>query len=275
MEEEAPAPWSDIPVDLAGLVLGCLPAHVDRVRFAAMCPQWRAAARHVSVPPPMPMLLLLDATVYSLPGIERFRFRGCAGYADACGNWLVFRYQKGRRKGCFLRDPFSKATVRLPALSRIRLQLVGDETDDEELEEEGNTWVEKDDGEKLDASKIIFCSPHLIAAIFTFTELLNGLAVCQPGTTSWWSVRMDLSDPFFHDIVFHQGKLYALSCMRSLFAVDICMNHSTGDPCISQIKEVISELPHHFILTPGILTRTVSYLVESCGHVVHCCWCAV
>jgi hypothetical protein len=34
-----PASWADIPMELAGLVLGRLPAHVDRVRFAAVCPQ--------------------------------------------------------------------------------------------------------------------------------------------------------------------------------------------------------------------------------------------
>jgi hypothetical protein len=67
------------------------------------------------------------------------------------------------------------------------------------------------------------------------------------GSASWWSVRMDLSDPLFHDIVFHQGKLYALSCMDSLFVVDISMNQSNNNPCISEIQEVISDLPHHFI----------------------------
>jgi hypothetical protein len=62
-----PPSWADIPVELAGLVLGLLPAHVDRVRFAAVCPQWRAAARQGGMPPSMPMLLLPDTTVYSLP----------------------------------------------------------------------------------------------------------------------------------------------------------------------------------------------------------------
>ncbi|CAO2151213.1 unnamed protein product, partial [Urochloa humidicola] len=61
-----PASWAGIPMELAGLVLGCLPAHVDRVRFSAVCPQWRVAARQGRLPPPMPMLLLPDATVYSL-----------------------------------------------------------------------------------------------------------------------------------------------------------------------------------------------------------------
>ncbi|CAO2151223.1 unnamed protein product [Urochloa humidicola] len=115
-----PASWADIPVELVGLVLGRLPAHVDRVRFAAVCPQWRAAARQRNVPPPMPMLLLPDATVYSLPGSKPFHFPACTGYTDTCGtgNWLVFSGEDG----CFLRDPFTNETVTVPPLSRTRFQ---------------------------------------------------------------------------------------------------------------------------------------------------------
>ncbi|CAN6381688.1 unnamed protein product, partial [Urochloa humidicola] len=71
-------------------ILGRLPAYVDRLRFVAVCPQWRAAARQGALPPPMPMLLLPDGTAYSLPGSKPFHFPDCAGYSDACGNWLVF-----------------------------------------------------------------------------------------------------------------------------------------------------------------------------------------
>nr|CAB3491970.1 unnamed protein product [Digitaria exilis] len=106
------------------MVLGRLPAHVDRVWFAAVCPQWRAAARQGGLPPPMPLLLLPDATVYSLPGRGPFHFPSCAGYTDTCGDWLVFSGEDG----CFLKNPFSNATVMLPPLSRIRFQHVGGES---------------------------------------------------------------------------------------------------------------------------------------------------
>ncbi|TVU24395.1 hypothetical protein EJB05_26829, partial [Eragrostis curvula] len=129
MAETAPLSWSDIPLDLAGLVLDRLPAHVDRVRFAAVCPQWRVAAREA---PPLPLLALPDGTVYSLPGSEPFRIPACAGYKNACGdNWLLFSGEDG----CFLRNPFSNATVTLPALSRVRIRHVGGEL--------GNAWVER------------------------------------------------------------------------------------------------------------------------------------
>jgi len=115
--------WSDIPLDLAGRILHRLPAHVDRVRFGAVCPQWRATTRLGPLPPPLPLLLLSDARVYSLPGSEPFHFSGFTGtgYTDACGDWLVFSGEEG----CFLRDPFSNATVTLPPLSRVRARLVG------------------------------------------------------------------------------------------------------------------------------------------------------
>ncbi|KAK3119259.1 hypothetical protein QOZ80_9BG0716740 [Eleusine coracana subsp. coracana] len=118
-----PQSWSDIPLELAGLVLCRLPAHVDRVRFAAVCPQWRVAAREVPRPPPLPLLALPDGTVYSLPKSEPFSLPACAGYTDACSNWLLF----SQEDGCFLRDPFSNATVTLPPLSQVRVRCVGDE----------------------------------------------------------------------------------------------------------------------------------------------------
>jgi hypothetical protein len=65
MAETTGPSWADIPLDLAGRILGRLLAHVDRLRFAAVCPEWRAAARQANVHPPMPLLLLPDATVYS------------------------------------------------------------------------------------------------------------------------------------------------------------------------------------------------------------------
>ncbi|CAN6363337.1 unnamed protein product [Urochloa humidicola] len=114
MAETVGPSWSDIPLDLAGRILGRLPAHVDRLRFVAVCPQWRAAAQQGPLPPPMPMLLLPDATVYSLPESKPFRFPDCAGYSDACGNWLVFY----GNDSCFLRDPLSNSNVTLPALCR-------------------------------------------------------------------------------------------------------------------------------------------------------------
>ncbi|CAN6363335.1 unnamed protein product [Urochloa humidicola] len=261
-----PESWAEIPMELAGLVLSRLPAYVDRVRFAAVCPQWRAAARQGGLPPPMPMLLLPDATVYSLPGSKALQLPACAGYTDACGtgNWLVFSGEDS----CFLRDPFTNDTVTVPALSRTRFQRVGDESNDKA----GRTWMEMCKGKLPDAHKIVFCSPHLIAAIFNYRSVeITRIAVCQPGASSWWSVLVN--GPLFVDIVFHQGKLYALGCSDTLFAVDISVDHSTGDPWVSQFQQVISSLlsTQMIFLPDGVLILRGSYLVEShCAVLLVC-----
>jgi hypothetical protein len=39
MAETTGPSWSDIPLDLAGRILRRLPAHVERLRFAAVCPE--------------------------------------------------------------------------------------------------------------------------------------------------------------------------------------------------------------------------------------------
>ncbi|TVU24388.1 hypothetical protein EJB05_26822, partial [Eragrostis curvula] len=170
------ASWSDIPLELAGLVLRRLPAHVDRVRFAAVCPQWRAAARGVPLPPPLPLLALPDGTVYSFPGSEPLRFPACAGYADACGNWLAF----SEEGVSFLRDPFSNAMVTLPDLFRVpRPQAsYGEETG-------GVRWKEMEDGPELVTMyKLLFCTPQLIATFVRFQKSTR-VAVCKPGASSW------------------------------------------------------------------------------------------
>lgn len=41
---------------------------------------------------------------------------------------------------------------------------------DESVDEAGHAWMEMDEEEEWSASKIMFCSPHLIAAIFMFTS---------------------------------------------------------------------------------------------------------
>ncbi|CAO2149580.1 unnamed protein product [Urochloa humidicola] len=257
MAEMTGPSWSDIPLDLAGRILRRLPAHVDRLRFAAVCPQWRAAAQQGPLPPPMPMLLLPDGTAYSLPGSKPFHLPNCAGYTDTCGNRLVF----SSYDGCFLRDPFSNATVTLPALSRDRIRYVGDESIDEAYTEsmEMGEWLGR---EEPTCCKLVFCSPHLGAAIVLLWRAKR-IAVCQPGATSWWSISAESQYPNFVDTAFHQSKLYALTDMDTLFAIDVSIDHNTGDPWVSQMRLVINNPP---LFIPHFLTsRKMTYLVEAHG----------
>ncbi|TVU24390.1 hypothetical protein EJB05_26824, partial [Eragrostis curvula] len=253
-------PWSDLPLELAYLVLRRLPAHVDRIRFTAVCSHWRAAAGEGPLPPPPPLLALPDGTVYSLPLDEPFRFARSAGYTDACENWLVFSGD-GDDKGIVLKDPFSNATLTLPPPSRFRY---------------GPRRVKPKDAKRLSSTnKLKFCSPHLVAAIVKFRGSTR-IAVCRPGSY-WWSVSMPVDDdtmPLFADIAFHDGKLYALDHNEGfLYSVDFDTDRNTGCPWISRVERVIDSrvrvpsIEGYVYIGRNTVMQTM-YLVESRGDLL-------
>ncbi|CAO2149609.1 unnamed protein product [Urochloa humidicola] len=139
---ETPQSWSNLPVDLAGLVLGRLCAHADRVRFAAVCPQWRSAARQVQLPPPTPLLALkAGGTFYSMPRGEPLRFAFCdEHFAMASGSWLVYH----RVRCLVLVDPFSGATMTLPDPSNVHLPDDSDDSGDSD-DSEFDTRLQSDE----------------------------------------------------------------------------------------------------------------------------------
>ncbi|KAF8673233.1 hypothetical protein HU200_048785 [Digitaria exilis] len=253
-----PPSWSDIPLELVGLILRRLPALADRARFAAVCRQWRRAAREVPLPAPLPLLALPDGTVYSLPGSKPFRFPGCVGYVDACGDWLAFSGENGY----FLKNPFSHATVALPQKFRVqdhRRRHAGDET--------GVRWMEMEDhSNRLTMYKLLYCSPQLVAA-FIRIERSTRLAVCQPGAGSRWSVHIGWMFSLSVDMAFHQGKLYVLEeSMETLFSIDISVDHGTCDPWVSRVRYVLSEIPSAIpVARNENVTVKILYLVELDG----------
>ncbi|KAF6991984.1 hypothetical protein CFC21_009023 [Triticum aestivum] len=267
---QPPPSWSGLPLDLAGLVLSLLPVYADRACFAAVCPQWRAAARQLQ-PPPLPLLALPDGTFYSLMYDKPFRFPGCgfAGYENVCGSWLVF----SRDDGCFMVNPFSRATVRLPALSSVRLRPPNASAKSKWAEggsvESANlyiTWMRINKADNLRISKLILCSPNLVAALVgigSFSQIL----MCQPGALSW-SVRAYDRIEDFQDMSFYQGKLYAIAKDENLLVVNISQDQSTGDPQVCRIGRVIEgDCPTWY---DGVFEDNSSackklYLVESRG----------
>ncbi|KAK1612742.1 hypothetical protein QYE76_036415 [Lolium multiflorum] len=68
-------PWQDLPPELLGLVLQCVPSHAGRVRFRAVCRPWRDSARMMqpALPQPLPWVLQRDGTFLSLPDGEVHR----------------------------------------------------------------------------------------------------------------------------------------------------------------------------------------------------------
>ena len=268
-----PPSWSEIPWDLVGMVLRLLPAYADRARFAAVCPQWRAAARQLHLPPPLPLLALPDGTFYSLPYGKPFRFPGfgCVGYKGAAfGSWLVFP----RDNGCFLVDPFAGATVKLPALSCIRLRPPN--AADKYVKYQDHvtpngkhyvTWLDIRDFKHVPTlNKLIVCSPNLVAA-FVGTGQISQILMCQPGASSW-SVRAYDPCDGFEDMAFYQGKLYALADDENLLVINISQDPSTGDPQVSRIGQVIKGDPDPLFeawFPDDSTARKKLYLVESRG----------
>ncbi|KAF6986335.1 hypothetical protein CFC21_004106 [Triticum aestivum] len=237
---QPPPLWSDLPLYLAGLVLSLLPAYADRARFAAVCPQWRAAARQKLQTPALPLLALPNRTFYSIPYDKAFRFPGCgfAGYKSVCGSWLVFP----RDDGCFLVNPFSRAVVTLPPLSSVRLR-PPNAVAKWSLEHGSKyadpypTWMHINKSKKLHAIKLILCSSNLVAALVG-VQHTSQILICQPGALSW-SVRACDECKDFEDMAFYQGKLYALDDDENLLVVNISNDQSTGDPQVSRIGRVI------------------------------------
>ncbi|CAL5004801.1 unnamed protein product [Urochloa decumbens] len=264
---QLPSSWSDIPWDLAGLVLRLLPAYADRARFAAVCPQWRAALGKLVLPPPLPLLALPDGTFYSLPYDKPFRFPGfgCAGFKSAVsGSWLVFP----RDDGCYLVDPFAGATVTLPALSRVRLRPTNavaryiENEDGNRCTADPYTWMHmRDYNETHTLHKLMLCSPNLVTA-FVGDGRFGQILMCQPGASSW-SVRANDRCKSFHDMAFYQGKLYALAIDENLLLVNISQHPSTGDPQVSRIGQVIKGDPWYTVVYPDEpMGKKKLYLVE-------------
>jgi hypothetical protein len=266
-------------LELADLVLRLLPAYADRARFAAVCPQWRAAARQQLQPPALPLLSLPDGTFYSIPYTKPFCFPGCgfAGYQSASGNWLIFP----RDDGCFLVDPFSRATVTLPALSCVRLRPPNAVT---KWSEEGGAkfphpyviWMHIN-SEKLHISKLIMCSPNLVAALVGIGQI-SQILMCQPGASAWSVRAFDLCKGF-EDMAFYQGKLYAIADDEKLLVVNISEDHSTGDPQISRIGQVMEGDPcYKCVYDDYTMPCMKLYLVESRGALLMVrrkVWCRV
>uniref|UniRef100_A0ACD5X2W8 Uncharacterized protein n=1 Tax=Avena sativa TaxID=4498 RepID=A0ACD5X2W8_AVESA len=254
--------WSDIPLELAGLVLGLLTTYADRARFASVCPQWRAASRQLPVPPPLPLLALPDGTFYSLPCTQPFRFPGCgfAGFKSACGGCLVFPHNDG----CFLVNPFSRATVTLPALSSVRLCPPNADLKNIPVKPSSCTWMHIKD-KNLSLRKLLLCSPNLVAA-FIHHGVRGQILVCQPGASSW-SVRAYDKCKAFEDMMFHGGKLFAISHEEDLFVVSISQDTTTGTPEVSRIGLAIKGdgNPEYLLWSEDTRVDKKLYVVESHG----------
>lgn len=61
-------------------------------------------------------------------------------------------------------------------------------------------------------------------------------------------------------MAFHQGKLYALTILGILCAIDISVDSSTANPWVSEMRKIIDDPPFSIPLV-----TKMTYLVESRG----------
>ncbi|TVU39231.1 hypothetical protein EJB05_12640, partial [Eragrostis curvula] len=263
----SPRSWSDLPTELAGLVLCRLPAYSDRVRFGAVCRHWSFSAKEHCLPPPFPCLAFPDGTFTCLPHGESFQFRESTSYQKSCGKWLVFTHDGT----CSLKDPFSKTTVTLPNLSCLcpidegPVEIInGLVNPEEEMPQESLNL----DAE-ISIDKVIVCSELLIAAIVKIGPL-NTIALCQPGADSWFVSGLGRKR-FVIDMLFYKGRLYIIDKFRDLLAIDVSENKGSGKLSISQIECLIEGPPFNIRMTPGSLTNFHHYLLESNGALLLVC----
>ncbi|KAG2563396.1 hypothetical protein PVAP13_8KG324300, partial [Panicum virgatum] len=123
-----PSRWSELPPELADLVLRRLSSHADSVCFASACCHWRHAATHYSPAAPLPPALPWIASRHgaycyrSLPdGEVHFLRRREHGHGDRIcygsfvDNWLLLE-EPGRGRW-FLENPLTGAATGHVAMS--------------------------------------------------------------------------------------------------------------------------------------------------------------
>ncbi|CAD6337709.1 unnamed protein product [Miscanthus lutarioriparius] len=217
------SPWPDLQPELLGLVFKRYPSLADRVRVRAVCRTWRGNARLEPLPPPLPWVALFDGTFLSIPSGEIHRMpvpsgASCHGSVD---NWLFLVHNNGR---CSLMNPFSKAKLQLPDLTTIWRHEM--RTVKYRYAYSRNSFLYK-----LAVPSSVSLTPDSFFAAFTTDSFFHGtISIFQPPIATDTVSNKDIKS--IVDIVFFDGKLYALNVYANLFVLEIGEGHK-GMPKIS------------------------------------------
>lgn len=188
--------WSDLPHELLSNIIRGLPAFGDRLRFRAVCQQWRRAERAHEEPPPMPWLVAAghcvgvhDAAIHRVALPEDARAAACRG---SFGNWLALVPMSPPPYQPFLLNPFTTARIQLPVWTEgTIIKIVVSSAPDSE-----NCTV-----------------AAVVGSEFNNERRLGSVSVCRlrqkkEGSSSpWWCITKTF---YLEDIVFFEGKLHAV-----------------------------------------------------------------
>ncbi|CAL5008724.1 unnamed protein product [Urochloa decumbens] len=238
-----PSPWpSSLPPKIAAAILRRLPSHADRVRFAAVCRPWRAAAAHLPRRPPLPWLAVPDGTFFSFPSPTALRFPSAtAGYLGSCDDWLLFDGGAGAGEdGYRLANPFTGETARLPPLSRVRF-VVGD----------GGAplgWrsIAADWRAPFGAAvrKLAMGLGGRVAAAMVGDGRLGKIAMCKIAGASSWVMSGHDTWRGITDMAFYDGKVYAVENTGDLLAMPTGVDARSGEPTVAWARCVVKASDH-------------------------------
>ncbi|CAL5082958.1 unnamed protein product [Urochloa decumbens] len=259
-QAEPPLSWSDLPTELAGLVLCRLPAYSDRVRFGAVCRHWSFSSKQHRLPQPFPCLVFAGGTFFSLPHSESFQFHDSVGFHSSCGEWLFFSHDGT----CSLKNPFSKITLTLPNQSCVcpidePVEIVNARATQGVQMPQTSLNMEAE----MSIQKVVMCSELLVAAIVSMGPL-DTVALCRPGADSWF-VSALCSDDLLTYMMFYGGKLYAINKFKDLLAIEFVDENDSGKLSISKVERLVVGGTLPLSLIRGGATNINHFLVESRG----------
>ncbi|KAM0899652.1 hypothetical protein ACQ4PT_021167 [Festuca glaucescens] len=162
-----------------------------------------------------------------------------SNFCGATGSQLLFVNDYGMYS---LVNPFTERKLSLPIMSGIRLHEEPVEIINEPAPEEGpRNWRERDDTGEMSVRKLVVCPDGLVAAIIGHEHSAK-VALYTPGQNEGfapsWALNAHDRWRWYSDMVFFDGKLYALTNDEDLLALEVGYGEN-GKPRISSVERVI------------------------------------
>ncbi|KAL2238228.1 F-box protein At2g26160-like [Sesamum indicum] len=245
--------WAELPVELSAAIAKRLVSIRDYISFRGVCESWRSAATFENFDreyPRVPWLMYFNVEEEGKEIAEGTKFLNMSenktyhttdfppgtGAYLSCRGWIL--YISENMVDVNLTHPVWRIKIELPCLDTFPAY---------KLEDGVSRFISK---------MVLSCSPT------TKTDLVvmviwgegNQLGFSRPGDSSW--TVLDSWDDSFCDIIYHNGRLYAVDVRRRVVECDI------HGPNPGQILQVFS-LPkdHGFSFS----NKDLCYFVESSG----------